>query len=302
MDIQSALVALDSHPDYRVLRRFSPVDCYQQPTVAMKFMLVIDTETTGLDSNKDKIIEIGYVMARFDTTTGSICDVTERYSGLEDPGFSISPEITKITGITTEDVAGKHFDDAIIQAAIAKADVVVAHNAKFDRGFLERRYPEFASKWWACSIQEGPWQEMHTGSSKLEYLAYLQGFFYSAHRALTDAEVLLHVLTGSHDGKSIASHLLAKARQVTYRVWAVNSPYDKKDDLKKNGYRWSDGTDPNLPHKSWYKEGVWDLKSETEYLADVYETPADVIIEAVTGRDRYSTRLGKFQTQRIGRE
>ncbi len=145
-NITQAFNTLNSHPDFRVLRRFTPFDCYHNPQGATRILMAIDTETTGLSAGRDKIIEIGYVLARFDTVTGNICVVIERYSGLEDPGFPLSDAIKEITGIKDEDLAGQHFADDQIRAAIAKADLVVAHNAQFDRGFLDLRYPEFANK------------------------------------------------------------------------------------------------------------------------------------------------------------
>ncbi|MDD2741279.1 MAG: 3'-5' exonuclease [Rhodocyclaceae bacterium] len=298
--IATAFETLNSHPDFRVLRRFAPVDCYRQPQGATRTMMVIDTETTGLSAAQDKIIEIGFVLARFDAATGDICDVIERYSGLEDPGFPLSEAIKEITGISDADLVGQHFDDDRIRAAIAKADLVVAHNAQFDRGFLDLRFPDFTGKWWACSIKDAPWTEMRTGSAKLEFLATQCGVFYDAHRALVDAEVLLHVLTvEAHDGNSVSSHLIARARKPSYRVWAIDSPYDRKDDLKGAGYRWADGNDPALPRKAWYKDGVLELDDELKFLGGIYGTAKEVVVEAMTGRERYSSRAGVISNRAV---
>ena len=113
------------------------------PNSKLRKLLVIDTETTGLDKKKDKIIEIGYVIVHFDPETGAILDVVRRFSGFEDPGFPLPENITQITGITDQDVAGQKFDDDQINADIAESDLVVAHNAGFDRGFLELRFEAF---------------------------------------------------------------------------------------------------------------------------------------------------------------
>jgi DNA polymerase III subunit epsilon len=48
------------------------------------------------------------------------------------------------------------------------------------------------------------------------------------------------------------SYLLASARKARVRVWAEGSPFGMKDELKKRGYRWNDGTD-GWP-KSWFIE------------------------------------------------
>ena len=63
---------------------------------------------------------------------------------LEDPGFSIPPEITKITGITDKMVAGRRIDDGAVNDLVNRVVPVIAHNADFDRRFLEKRVPVFA--------------------------------------------------------------------------------------------------------------------------------------------------------------
>lgn len=304
MSVQTPLsdlaARLEASGDYRVLRRFVPQDAYfpLEAGTTCRTVAFLDTETTGLDCKKDKIIELGYLLVRFDPATGRIFDVVKRFDAFEDPGFPLSADIIEITGITDADVAGQKFNDDEINADFDQVDLFVAHNAPFDRGFMEARFPIVAGKWWACSQRECPWTAMKTGSTKLEYLAYRFGLFYSAHRALTDAAVLLHLLaTGEYEGKPIFSHLLEMARKTTYRVWAVNTPYDKKDVLKiGHGYKWSDGTDPASPIKAWYRDGVQDLDAEIAMLATtIYSSPQEITVDEITGRTRYTDRY----TQRI---
>jgi DNA polymerase III subunit epsilon len=147
---------------------------------------------------------------------------------------------------------------------------------------------------WACSQKEAPWQEMMTGSVKLEWLAYQLGeVFYGAHRALVDAEVLLFILTKTGpNARTILSHVLESSARRTFCVWAENAPFDKKDVLKKEkGYRWSDGSSAEKPIKAWYKAGVIDLAAELAMLgAEVYGRPAQVTVDTISGRERYTER------------
>lgn len=289
---------LEATGDYKVLRRFAPLDCYAPlddvDPQHLRIAMVIDTETTGFEKDRDKIIDLGYVLAEFNPRTGLIHRIVERYSGFEDPGFPIPPEITDITGIQDADVASQELDDARVEAAIARAAIVIAHNAAFDRGFLERRFPSFANKWWACSLREAPWSEMNTGSSKLEWLAYkLGGVFYGAHRALIDAEVLLFLLTqAGPNGRTILSHILESSGRRTYCVWAEGAPFEMKDVLKKDkGYAWSDGASPEKPIKAWYKAGLVDLEAELRMLGtEIYGRSARVTVDTLTGRERYTDR------------
>jgi DNA polymerase-3 subunit epsilon len=62
---------------------------------------------------------------------------------------AISPEITKITGITDEMVAGHRIDDLTVNDLLARVVLVITHHADFDRRFLERRFPTLAAKHWA---------------------------------------------------------------------------------------------------------------------------------------------------------
>jgi DNA polymerase-3 subunit epsilon len=116
--------------------------------------LVIDTETTGLDHRKDEIIEIGAVAFTFDET-GAIGDVAGIYGGLQQPSIPISADITRLTGITNEMVEGQVM--RALRSLIEPADLVIAHNAGFDRPFCEAFSPVFSGKAWACSHSEIDW-------------------------------------------------------------------------------------------------------------------------------------------------
>ncbi|MBZ0291143.1 MAG: DEAD/DEAH box helicase family protein [Anaerolineae bacterium] len=96
-------------------------------------LVVLDLETTGLDVNLDSIIEIGAVRTR----DGIILD---EYSQLVDPGFPIPSMITHLTGIQTEDLAGKPGINAVLPALkkFIGSDPIVGHNVTFDTSFLQR--------------------------------------------------------------------------------------------------------------------------------------------------------------------
>jgi hypothetical protein len=72
--------------------------------------------------------------------------------------------------------------------------LVIAHNADFDRRFLERRLPVFATKHWACSRFDIDWKAEGIRSSALEFVAYSLGFFHEGHRAAIDCRATLHPL------------------------------------------------------------------------------------------------------------
>ena len=94
------------------------------------------------------------------------------------------------------------------------------------------------------------------------------------------------------NARSILSHVLESSARRTFCVWAENAPFDKKDVLKKEkGYSWSDGSSAEKPIKAWYKAGVVDLAAELAMLgAEVYGRPAQVTVDTISGRERYTDR------------
>ena len=104
----------------------------KRKTADFNSFVCFDFETTGL-SKDAKIIEIGAVKVK----EGYL---VSRYSSLVDPGVSIDPMITEITGISDEMVRGKPTIDQLIPSFYYFTEQLplVAHNAPFDCRFLER--------------------------------------------------------------------------------------------------------------------------------------------------------------------
>lgn len=103
-------------------------------------IVIFDTETTGLPLPKSapldkqpRIIELGAVVVNKD-------GIVRELSQLLDPGVEISAEITKITGITNDQLKGKPtFKEFLPQLKefFADTQILIAHNAPFDRKMLE---------------------------------------------------------------------------------------------------------------------------------------------------------------------
>jgi DNA polymerase-3 subunit epsilon len=122
--------------DYRVTSRLEPQAEYHPPHTSPKLVAaVVDVETTGTNPDRDKIIELGICLFEYDRQHGRIYKVLGSWEWLEDPGFSIPPEITTITGITGEMVAGHRIDDRAVNDLLGRVVLVIAHNADFDRRF-----------------------------------------------------------------------------------------------------------------------------------------------------------------------
>ena len=292
--IEDCIKQLEASGDYRVITRFTPVQAYHPDNeVNKRIGIFLDTETTGLDADADKVIELAMVPFEFDAS-GHIYRLLPEYNGLNDPGMPIPEIAQQITGITDEMVKGKSIDFDAVKGLLSDAALVIAHNARFDRPFCEKLLDEFKGISWACSIADVNWQEEGVEGVKLEFLAYKYGFFFEGHRATIDCQAGIEIL--SHNlpvsGEPVLKRLLEHARQTNVRLWAEGSPFDKKDELKKRGYRWSSGEGGK--RKAWYKDLLEDeLEQEMDFLNEnIYPGGVDELpTDRFNAMLRYSDRI-----------
>ena len=289
-DPESAARILDAHDDYRVLRRLQPrpVDATYRPGPDEFVACIVDVETTGLDHSRHEVIELGMVVFVHDAA-GRIGPVVGALSMLHEPMAEISAEITRLTGITADMVAGQAIDLAAVRALLEPVDLVIAHNAKFDRAFCERLHEDFQHKAWACSVTEVPWREIGFEGAKLGYLVNGCGWFHQGHRAVDDCHALLEVLAHEPgDGTGpVFSHLLSSSGRTRVRIWAEWAPYDMKDVLRARGYRWSGGGD-GQPKAWWTEVGEDDVRAELRFLErEVYLREVELQQDVLTAFERY---------------
>ncbi len=102
-------------------------------------MLIFDTETTGLDFVHDEIIQFSAVSVECSQDQVKVAEEYDRLLLLA-PGKRVPPEITRLTGITTEEITeqGIPREQACreIGALISGNTLLVAYNAHFDLSFL----------------------------------------------------------------------------------------------------------------------------------------------------------------------
>lgn len=291
---QDLIDQLTATGDYRVLRRLKPVAQYHEDTGAEKRIgIYLDTEATGLDPATEKVIELALVPFEYDDE-GRLYRVLPAYNALQDPGVAISPFITRITGITNEMVAGQAIDWDAVRNLLSGASLVIAHNARFDRPFVEPLCKAFEEIPWACSLADVNWNEEGFEGVKLEYLGFKYGFFYEGHRATIDCQAGIELLSRTlpNSGERVMKRLLDNAARVEVRLWADRAPFDKKDVLKQRGYRWSPG-DAGM-RKAWYKDLPEDeVNAELLYLnQEVYPKAVGVLpMDRFDARLRYSRRV-----------
>jgi DNA polymerase-3 subunit epsilon len=94
--------------------------------------VVFDLETTGTRPGESRIVEVGAVRL-------SALEPVGRLQRLVDPGVPIPPAITAITGISPAHVRGRPRVDSVMAEFLrfSAGAVLVAHNARFDVGFVD---------------------------------------------------------------------------------------------------------------------------------------------------------------------
>lgn len=243
---------VDRHDDFRVLRRMRPMIRFGgssgSPTRTM-CGCALDVETTGLDHRRHAVIELAMQRFRADEH-GRIVDVGPSFRWLEYPGTPIPSEITTLTGVTDAAVAGRRICDAEATCLILDADFVVAHNAGFDRPFVEARLPAAAGRPWVCTMRDVDWRSRGFEGRVLSHLLSQIGWFYEAHRADTDVTALLHLLDHGSDGagRTVLAEAFGTGARDGWIFEAVRAPFDVKDRLKERGYRW------DAAKRHWWRE------------------------------------------------
>jgi DNA polymerase-3 subunit epsilon len=301
MDEQEAIRQLQASDDYRIIQRLRMPDHYSEGTPhTPRIGLTIDVEATGLNTEQDRIIELGFVAFEYDAGSGRIYRVLHSYDGFEDPGTPLSDIVKQLTGIDDAMLKDQRLDDAEINAWLEKADLVIAHNAGFDRPMIERRLPKAIECNWACTLNDIDWQAENIHGRKLDYIAYILGFFFEGHRAVNDAEATLHLLSRPLpiSNQAVMAALLEAARQPVRRLFATHAAFDKKDLLRANGYQWLPGFQ-YADRNGGSKRGVWSKAvSDSAYEAEcawlqqeIYNGKANAFqARDITPQDRYSVR------------
>ena len=204
--------------------------------------LYVDCETTGFSPAHDAVIELAMLPFTY-TLEGSVVEVLQGEAQVHrnDPGRPLPAEITHLTGLTDDDVRGEGIDVEAASALIERSGLVVAHNARFDRPFVERVLPAARARPWACTRAEVGWTMEGFASQALHCLLCAYGVFArDRHRALADCEAGVWLLAQRLpvSGESVLAAMRRRALTPTVRVWAIRAPFESKEVLRARGYRW----------------------------------------------------------------
>src|SRR3546814_19199662 len=95
-NLETLAQTLEATGDYRVIRRLKPRPrTIPPPGMQLRLGLVVDVETTGLDPQRDEIIELAITPFNY-SLDGTVFSVGNSFQGLRQPSGPIAPEITAI--------------------------------------------------------------------------------------------------------------------------------------------------------------------------------------------------------------
>ncbi len=212
----------------------SEVDRHIESTIkAPDMLLILDTETTGLDPSKHSCLEIGVILF-------NVCrrEVLAQQSFLlpvetNDAEFinRIPAEITRLDQPWRE---GLEYFELLLNCA----EAVVAHNAAFDRQWFGITPLPNVSKPWICTMEDISWPKEIGLSNRpsVRDLALAYGVpVWNAHRALTDCIYISEVFRRCSD----LEDLLLKGLEPR-RLMRAEVSYDQRHLAKEAGFRWND--------------------------------------------------------------
>ncbi|QNI70646.1 exonuclease domain-containing protein [Cyanobium sp. NS01] len=197
-----------------------------------EFLLILDTETSGLDPREHVCLEVGAILFHVSgrAVLNQVSFLLPAHSNPAEAINGIAPAITRLPQPWRQGLA-------CFEAMAAHADAALAHNARFDRQWFGRQeLPELALPW-ICSMDDIRWpaERQLRPSPSVRDLALAYGVpVWAAHRALTDCIYLAEVFARCDDLEPLLEAAL-EPRQ----LFRAQLPYAERHQAKQAGFRWN---------------------------------------------------------------
>lgn len=198
---------------------------------APETILILDTETTGTDENAT-VIEVACILYSV-THAAPIRSFASLIRAEENPAEHVN-------GIPAALLADS-FPPDLVWPAVARmslaAGAMVAYNAEFDRRFVADACVSTASRPWICAMDDLQWPRA-SESRSLVTLALAHGVgVASAHRAMTDCDILARLFTRAAEMGADLGAMLTRGMRPKARYQALVS-YESNHLAKASGFRW----------------------------------------------------------------
>jgi len=196
-------------------------------------LLILDTETTGLDVQQHQCIEVGAVL--FDVPHRAVLGQISFLLPCEQNDAravnGIDPAVTRLPQPWRQALQ-------CFEAMLDAADVVLAHNAAFDRQWFGQGLLPAIDKPWLCSMEDLRWppERQLRATPSVRDLALAYGVpVWAAHRALTDCIYLAQVFERCPE-----LELLLQAGLEPRRLYRARLSYEERHKAREAGFRWNE--------------------------------------------------------------
>ena len=280
--------------DWKLIRKLNLPKQYNEPSTGeIKKGVVLDVEATGLSIGHDDVIQLALLPFEYEVPSGKILSIKkeEAFDGLREPRIPISTEASLITGITNEMVINKKIESKDVENIINNTDLIIAHNASYDRPMVEQHWNCFKNVSWACTFKSIDWLQEGFSSAKLELLGVNFGWFYEGHDAFNDCEACLALLSETLPNRdsTVFSAVREYASNPTFLIKAIDAPYNKRNILRRKGYKWRPAD--QLNGKVWWTE-TKNYEEEVKWLhEEIYNKKINIPIKQISALNRYSDRI-----------
>tara|TARA_Y100001968_G_scaffold315932_1_gene343118 strand:- start:3017 stop:3772 length:756 start_codon:yes stop_codon:yes gene_type:complete len=242
-----------------LLETISNEELLESQKLTPEMVLILDTETTGLDPTNGFCLEVGAIFFNIPSRSvlSQISFLIPVQSNDAEKINKIPAEITRLRQPWQEGLA-------YFNSLLDSSEVLIAHNAAFDRQWFGNGILPEINKKWICTMEDISWPSEKQLSSipSVRDLALAYGVpVWNAHRALTDCIYLAEVFKRCENLESLLSIALEPRR-----LFRAQVSYDERHLAKKAGFRW------NSP-----VQGAWTRRlSEREILnLDFSVVPVD---------------------------
>jgi DNA polymerase-3 subunit epsilon len=195
-------------------------------------LLIVDTETTGLDPEADRCIEVGAVL--FDVAHRS---VLSQVSFLLPCEHNAAKAVNGIEPSLTQQLQPWRQGLQCFEALLDAADLVVAHNAAFDRQWFGMDPLPQVHKPWLCTMEDIRWpadRQLRPNPSVRDLALAYAVPVWAAHRALTDCIYLAQVFERCSD-----LELLLEQGLEPRRLYRARLSYEERHQAREAGFRWN---------------------------------------------------------------
>lgn len=235
-------------------------------------VLIVDTETTGLDENIDEVLEIGMLL--FESNNYKILHM-ENFFRVDVAGIETSDKTRQLTGILDWMLEKLGTEDSTIAESVLKmfgaADIAMAHNAQFDRKFLLKFLLQADVTKAEIGQSARPWIDTYTAlpfrlpSMSMDSLrSSLNLSNLGAHRAMIDCLNLFEIVRMCEWEGIIERHASPVRTLVAKISYDAMNAMAEEDKPKSHGFKW----DPQS--KTWFKNVLEiDLPSQPKTKFDV---------------------------------